>query len=183
MFVQKLNYGAKSFIRLTPARLKVLLFARLLLSSVGVGSTFLSTGSAGVGFSASTASEIFFVVLAVDAWTTDVFDVLPATVDDDGFRDVSTLANVDDGFRDASLVCVVFPSAFGSAFRADFALATIPALWDFTWKKFEQIWGIYKHLVLYQHFIFFVTYEWAQYSSVFVPGKSFKTSLMYLSRL
>jgi hypothetical protein len=53
---------------------------------------------------------------------------LPATVDDDGFRDVSTLANVDDGFRDASLACVVFPSAFGSAFRADFALATIPAL-------------------------------------------------------
>ncbi len=32
-----------------------------------------------------------------------------------------------------------------------------------------------------QHFIFFVTYEWAQYVRMFVPGKSYQPSEMWQS--
>ncbi len=33
-----------------------------------------------------------------------------------------------------------------------------------------------------QHFIFFVTFEWAQKARVFVPGKPFESILMFASK-
>jgi hypothetical protein len=34
-------------------------------------------------------------------------------------------------------------------------------------------------MTLGQHFIFFITYKWAQCAKVLVPGKSFLSSLMF----
>ena len=112
----------------------VFLFVLLLLSSGSSCETFLSTGDAIGNFSTSGLTDLAAAV----ACTTEVFDVFEATlvvvaavVDAEGFRGVSTVADVDDGLRDASAV-VVFVSDLGSAFRAVLALATIPALCDLT---------------------------------------------------
>ena len=58
----------------------------------------------------------------------------PADDDDDGLRGVSTFDDVFlvVGVDDASVAPVVFVSVLGSAFKAVFALATIPELFDLT---------------------------------------------------
>ena len=88
--------------------------------------------------SSSTTSDTFLI--GFDCGATEVLDVFAAADDDDdGFRDASTLDDVflvvDVGVgADSVAVPVDFVSVLGSAFRADFALATIPELCDFTCK-------------------------------------------------
>ena len=88
--------------------------------------------------SSSTTSDTFLTCFGCATEALDVF-AADDDDDDDGFRDASTLddvflvVDVDVGV-DSVVVPVDFASVLGSAFRADFALATIPELCDFTCK-------------------------------------------------
>lgn len=127
-----------------PGRFKPLLFARMLPSSAGCTSTFLSTEArVATSFSSSSSTTSDTFLIGFDCGATEVLDVFAADDgdDDDGFRDASTLddvflvVDVDVGVGvDSVAVPVDFVSVLGSAFRADFALATIPELCDFTCK-------------------------------------------------